>query len=68
MKRFLSILLAIVLCAAMMVAGMLSGYAQEPESGSNSAVPSSSNSQEKTNEEPSGKHPSRVADKEGEHP
>lgn len=68
MKRFWSILLSIVLCATMMIAGMLSGYAEEPESGSNSDTPSSSNSQEKTNEEPSGKHPSRVADKEGEHP
>ena len=48
MKHFVSILLAVVLCASMMVAGMLSGYAQEPDSGSSST---SSNSSSETTDE-----------------
>lgn len=65
MKRFLSILLAIVLCAAIMIAGMLSGYAEEPESGSNS-VASCNVSSESAEENSSSKRPNKMPEPKGD--
>lgn len=59
MKRFWSILLSIVLCATMMIAGMLSGYAEKPESGNNS-VASSNVSSESVEENISSKRPNKM--------
>ena len=67
MKRFLSTLLAVLLCAAMMIAGMLSGYAQEPTSGS-SSEPASSSSSEPTDENDSPKPPRRMPNNKGDSP
>ena len=62
MKRFVSILLAIVLCASVMVAGMLSGYAQEPNSGSSSSSETTDEKDKNTTPKPPRRMPNNMGD------
>lgn len=67
MKRFVSILLAIVLCASVMAAGMLSGYAQEPDSGSSSTSSSSSSeTEDEKDKDTTPKPPRRMPNNKGD--